>query len=104
MQVVLDELFQFRAIDQRNAIAVRELLARPAEPRSRHLSLVLWPTFACSFAARSASRRCAAMRRSHSDRPPPLGTAVTLRLQATTTCLTITAADDQIKRLASAYS
>jgi hypothetical protein len=28
MQVILDELFQFRAVDQRYAIAVRELLAR----------------------------------------------------------------------------
>lgn len=57
-------------------------------------------SLACSFAWRSASRRCAAMRRSHSDRPPPPGTAVTLRSQMRTmTCMTITALHDQKKRL-----
>ncbi len=57
-------------------------------------------SLACSFAWRSASRRCAAMRRSHSERPPPPGTAVTLRSQMRTmTCTTITALHDQKKRL-----
>lgn len=41
-------------------------------------------SLACSFAWRSASRRCAAMRRSHSERPPPPSTAVTLRSPSAT--------------------